>query len=159
MKIIIAGGRSFINYRALKDVCEYVTRKLNLKLINNNIMKMIQVYKCDYCSKYLVNVTQMKIHEKTCFYNPDSKSCITCKNLDLVSTLNGTPITEREENILRYKIEGTYNLVTGHDEEHYYQLKKAYQYLYECDVENGCSAKQELLKKLTTNCNSHKIKD
>jgi len=45
-------------------------------------MKKVEVWKCDYCPKRLINITQMREHEKRCFRNPETKSCITCKNLN-----------------------------------------------------------------------------
>lgn len=119
-------------------------------------MKKITVCKCDFCGKLLVNVTQMKNHEnKLCFYNPESKSCATCDNLDLETVRNGELLSKRESNIMQYKIEGTYHTVTGYMESDNYELNDEYKYLYECDTENYCIAKKQLLKKLTTNCNRH----
>lgn len=39
------------------------------------------VYECEHChKKRLVSKYAMRDHEKECFYNPDSKSCILCEN-------------------------------------------------------------------------------
>lgn len=41
------------------------------------------IFQCEYCKiKMLINKTQMKNHEKICYYNPITKSCITCGNFE-----------------------------------------------------------------------------
>jgi hypothetical protein len=50
----------------------------NLKNIN---MKEFIAYQCSYCSKYGKQKSRIKDHEKTCFRNPDTKSCATCIHL------------------------------------------------------------------------------
>lgn len=42
-------------------------------------MREIKAYHCDYCKKYSKSESYMKAHEKECFYNPETKSCATCK--------------------------------------------------------------------------------
>lgn len=37
-------------------------------------------YKCDHCAKVLSQKSSMKKHEKDCFFNPESKSCVSCAN-------------------------------------------------------------------------------
>jgi len=41
-------------------------------------MKEIKAYQCDHCVKYLKTKHLIKKHEARCFYNPATKSCITC---------------------------------------------------------------------------------
>lgn len=41
------------------------------------------IYECEHChKKRLINKTQMKKHEEKCYYNPKTKSCITCNNFE-----------------------------------------------------------------------------
>lgn len=46
-------------------------------------MKQIIKYKCDFCERSYVSKYKAKEHESKCFYNPDVKSCITCKHKDV----------------------------------------------------------------------------
>lgn len=43
-------------------------------------MKEIKAYQCEYCSKYLKTKGSISNHEKRCFHNPVTKSCVTCAN-------------------------------------------------------------------------------
>lgn len=43
-------------------------------------MKEIKAWECDHCSKYLKTKHSIKEHEKVCFKNPATQSCITCSN-------------------------------------------------------------------------------
>lgn len=43
-------------------------------------MKEIKAYQCGYCSKYLKTKGSIANHEKRCFHNPVTKSCVTCAN-------------------------------------------------------------------------------
>lgn len=38
----------------------------------------IKMYQCSYCRKKYTNRSQAQKHEDICFYNEDTKSCITC---------------------------------------------------------------------------------
>jgi len=43
--------------------------------------KRIEAYECEYCKKKVTRTKGgMKQHEKKCFWNPESKSCMTCEN-------------------------------------------------------------------------------
>lgn len=46
-------------------------------------MKKIRAYQCEFCKKVRVNSTQMKQHEEICFFNPKSKSCVTCTSFGI----------------------------------------------------------------------------
>ena len=122
-------------------------------------MKKRTAYQCDFCKKLLLNITQIKKHESICFYNPKSKSCATCKNLIMEPMLNGGFLTEREMNILEYKVKGTYNEKYNMDPESdgtpYNLLLEQYQYLYNAIPENVCNAKRCKLIRLTTNCSDY----
>lgn len=37
-------------------------------------------YACDYCGKVVKLKSSVKRHEKSCFYNPIKKNCLSCKN-------------------------------------------------------------------------------
>lgn len=41
---------------------------------------MQQAYICDYCSKQ-GKKSEIETHEKYCKYNPENRSCLTCKHL------------------------------------------------------------------------------
>lgn len=124
-------------------------------------MKKIVAYECEYCKKILKTKSYMYIHEKSnCFKNPISKSCITCENLALTNSINGTPISEHEELILSFKIEETYETHINYDDDGpdtYKTLNKEFEYLNDCNIENYCNARKIILKKLTTKCNYHSV--
>ncbi len=35
-------------------------------------------YKCSFCKKHYASMSGARRHEKTCFFKPANKSCITC---------------------------------------------------------------------------------
>lgn len=41
---------------------------------------MQQAFICDFCSKQ-GKKSEIELHEKYCKYNPENKSCLTCKHL------------------------------------------------------------------------------
>lgn len=45
------------------------------------------IYECEHCyKKRLLSKYQMKEHEEKCFYNPTTKSCITCGSFNCWGT-------------------------------------------------------------------------
>lgn len=40
---------------------------------------MTEVFKCDYCSHFTQDSEEMRIHEAKCSFNPNNKTCFTCK--------------------------------------------------------------------------------
>jgi hypothetical protein len=39
-------------------------------------------FKCEYCrKKSYASIYSARDHEKTCFWNPEVRSCVTCSNL------------------------------------------------------------------------------
>jgi len=76
--------------------------------------KKIEVYECEYCKKKVLRTKSgMKQHEKKCFWNPETKSCMTCENF-----LNGGHYPTR----CYYKI---MNIVSEYsDSKHYENIKK-----------------------------------
>lgn len=44
-------------------------------------MKEVVAYKCEHCRKVSENKAYIKYHEKKCYYNPETKSCATCRYL------------------------------------------------------------------------------
>jgi len=52
-------------------------------------MKEIKAFKCDFCAKQAMSKGYIKAHEKKCFHNPVTKSCVTC--------WYWTPVTEKQE--------------------------------------------------------------
>jgi hypothetical protein len=41
---------------------------------------MKKVWKCDYCYKFDEKEDVIKLHEQKCTFNPDNKTCWTCKH-------------------------------------------------------------------------------
>lgn len=119
----------------------------------------INAFKCSHCkNKVLESYSGMWKHEKKCFYNPESKSCATCKYLTDEPSINGRKLTQREKDIFSFKVEGTY-----YEEEygdHYgvigeiEVLNDDFKYLNEVENKLYCEYKKEFIK-LTTKCNSH----
>lgn len=52
-------------------------------------MKEIKAFKCGYCGKYAMSKSYIKTHEKKCFHNPATKSCVTCRYW--------SPVMEKQE--------------------------------------------------------------
>lgn len=94
----------------------------------------------------------MANHEKKCFYNEASKSCVKCFYLITKGHINGIPISEHEENIIEFKVEGTFRVSKGGDQENYFELNDQYKYLYDVDYSNYCILNKVSLIKLRTNC-------
>lgn len=46
-------------------------------------MTEINAFKCDYCGKVYTTSKTCKAHEKNCYYNPTTRSCASCKQLEL----------------------------------------------------------------------------
>lgn len=44
-------------------------------------MKEVVKYKCDWCGKDYANKSYCLKHEEGCFFNPKTKSCVTCNHL------------------------------------------------------------------------------
>ena len=41
----------------------------------------ITAYQCEYCKKKILkSKSGMRSHEKKCFWNPETRSCMTCNN-------------------------------------------------------------------------------
>lgn len=48
------------------------------------------IYQCEHCYKRkLMNKSAMKKHEKECWYNPENKTCVTCKYVEIYPKLRG----------------------------------------------------------------------
>jgi hypothetical protein len=43
-------------------------------------MKEIIRYRCDHCNKVFANKSYTLKHEEVCYWNPKTKSCITCEH-------------------------------------------------------------------------------
>ncbi|MGV8092507.1 MAG: hypothetical protein AB2L24_11665 [Mangrovibacterium sp.] len=52
-------------------------------------MKEIKAFKCEYCGKHTTSKSYIKAHEKKCFHNPATRSCVTC--------WYWTPVMEKQE--------------------------------------------------------------
>lgn len=82
------------------------------------------IFECEHCHrKRLMNKTQMKKHEETCYHNPNGKSCITCGNFE-----SEAPYREYHDEIPG----GAYEYIDGY---------------------RDCKAKLNIKDKLKTNCN------
>jgi len=122
-------------------------------------MKTITAFECDFCKKLYRSKSGIGNHEKRCFHNPETKSCISCKFLGSAGKCNGSILTELQESILRYEVEGTYHLEKSNDPEFgadFNFLNNEYQYLYNAEQVTFCNSLKIELPKLRTNCGSHK---
>ena len=43
-------------------------------------MEKIEAFACGFCSRIYGLKNVAIAHERKCYYNPDTKSCVTCKN-------------------------------------------------------------------------------
>lgn len=118
-------------------------------------MKAITVFECDYCKKLYRSKSGILKHEKRCFHNPVTKSCISCQFLGSAGKCNGKILTEFEEQILNFKVDGTYHVVNGNMECNYNELNEEYKYLYDAEQVTFCQSMKIELNKLRTNCNFH----
>ena len=123
-------------------------------------MKKIEAFKCDHCvKKVLTTRSGMRAHEKKCFMNPVSKSCIACLYFGEAWVLNGVKLTLTEEHILNHREKGTYTMQYDPDPEsngeEFPVLKEQYKYLYGAERLNHCGAFREVLSKLRTNCDHY----
>lgn len=41
-------------------------------------MKEVKAFKCSYCDKLYINKNSCRSHEKRCYHNPITKSCVSC---------------------------------------------------------------------------------
>ena len=121
-------------------------------------MKKVTAYKCGFCNKVLITKLSMVMHEKRCFKNPRSKSCITCEHFGKTRTIDGKEFTKEQQEIYNYKVAGTFSQQVDPEGIAWLILNKEYSYLYDADVENYCKAVQCVLKKLKTECHMHETK-
>jgi len=120
-------------------------------------MKKITAFECEFCKKILRTKQGMKVHEPKCFKNSESKSCITCKSLATESLVNKRTLTDKEDLILQYKVEGTYHTCTDENEVHHNVLNDEYAYLYDTESVSYCMSQKMRLIKLKTKCNYHTV--
>lgn len=118
-------------------------------------MKTRTIFQCDFCGKMLLTKSIILKHEKICFYNPESKSCATCKNLKLELFIGNRKLTEKEEDIYNFNVDGTYQYRTDMEDYHYTELFPEFKYLNEAEFLTFCDAKNKVLNKLTTGCYLH----
>jgi len=128
---------------------------LCIKLTKNKDMRKITVFECEFCNRTNKRKGRMKEHEDKCFKNPESKSCITCKNMVLSGFIQNRRLTHHEEQIMMFKIEGTFKEIKGDMECDYNELLPEYQYLDMIEYDNLCVKLNQRLIKLRTQCQSH----
>jgi len=116
-------------------------------------MKTVTAYECDHCGRYKKTKKSIKDHEPICFKNPESKSCITCEHLCQKGFVRNMRLTDQEEKILNFEVEGTfYEYGSDEDGSPCIQLNEEYEYLNYVEYDNFCGAKSVRLTKLTTKC-------
>lgn len=121
-------------------------------------MENIKAYKCSHCSKVLESYSGMWKHEKKCFWNPASKSCIVCKSFTWDKlVINNKPISDHEQAIYNYKVEGTYYEANDDFGPTIKLLEKEYEYLHETEPMPYCETKKCILKPLCTGCDLFKL--
>lgn len=121
-------------------------------------MNKIIVFECEFCHRTNKRKGRMQEHEDKCFQNPKSKSCITCKSMGLAGFVENRKITCHEEQILMFKVEGTYTVQQGDMECDYNVLLPKYQYLDMVVYDNFCLKLGQRLVKLRTQCQTHAAK-
>lgn len=118
-------------------------------------MKKITAYKCSFCGKILQTRSGMYRHEKKCFYNKQTRSCITCAFLKNRDFIKDRMLTKKEEDILNFKIKGTFYMESVNDPgdyREYPELLDKYKYLYDAEIVNYCKAQGKKLVRLKTQC-------
>jgi len=118
-------------------------------------MEKITAFKCSHCHKILETYSGMYKHEKMCFYNPCTNSCITCGNLLNVGCIGNQKLTDHEEQVLGQEVPGTFTMEWNGDPEdctEYPVFNQKYKYLEEAEPKNYCKVKRTVLNKLTTGC-------
>jgi len=122
-------------------------------------VKTITAYECDFCKKLYRSRGGISNHEKRCFYNSATRSCITCQFLSTALFVNGKLVTALEQNIYEFKVEGTFHVKSGTDNDGYAfdfnEFNDEYKYLEEAENRTFCTALNTDLFKLRTNCNQH----
>lgn len=105
------------------------------------IEKVIR-YKCSHCKTLYVSKSYANKHEKKCYKNPESKSCITCEHLEII------PYTRVKENTHVSSIFGT----TGR------WIMSTDQEIEDGDfaMQNHCAIRECKLSPLMTNCKHYK---
>ncbi len=121
-------------------------------------MNKITVFECEFCHRTNKRKGRMQEHEDKCFQNPKSKSCITCKNMGIAGFIQNRRLTFHEEQILMFKVDGTYSVHKGDMECDYNELLPEYQYLEMTEYDNFCVKLSQRLVKLRTQCLMHSIK-
>jgi len=124
-------------------------------------MDKVTAYTCKFCPKLLISYSGMNKHEKRCFKNPESRSCLICKNLQNVLMIDGKLLNPEEVKILRHEVKGTYTLDWDTDPDsngdEYPILNDEFKYLYDAVAETYCSAYDCQLKKLRTECERFRV--
>ena len=73
-------------------------------------MKQVQIYQCDYCKRTSFHKSNLRKHEKECFYNPETQSYATClwfsraNGLDYTSCFINKFLTPQENEKPKLKI-------------------------------------------------------
>ena len=121
-------------------------------------MKKITAHKCEYCGHIVESYSGMWKHEKKCFWNPESKSCIVCKSFTWDKlVIDNKPISDHEQAIYDYKVEGTYYEAYDEDFGDVKILEKEYEYLHDAEPMPYCETKKCILKPLCTGCDLFKL--
>ena len=121
-------------------------------------MQEVKAFICDHCKKIYRQKSRARDHEAVCFYNRESKSCITCKNLTSAPYVNSKKLTDHEHQILMFMVEGTYHVVKVNMECDYNELNEEYSYLNDAEDRTFCKAYNCSLPKLQTKCKLHTTK-
>lgn len=49
-------------------------------------MREHKAFLCDFCDKVYLSKSGCRNHEKICFFNPETYSCVTCRHINYVET-------------------------------------------------------------------------
>lgn len=119
-------------------------------------MKQISVFECDFCRKLYRSRSAITRHEKRCFKNPITKSCITCAHLSDAMLIDGKEISEHEYAVYSLEIEGTWHNENVGDNS-IPTLNPEWAYLYDkAEFSTFCRGRNCVLAKLTHDCEHYK---
>lgn len=70
-------------------------------------MYEVKAYHCSYCKKYGLSKAWIKKHEQKCFFNPETRSCVTCENYKIELVGDSGETFELEKPLCLQKIDLT----------------------------------------------------
>jgi hypothetical protein len=120
-------------------------------------MKEITAQKCDFCGRIMETKKGMQVHEKRCYKNPASKSCITCAHyVEQALFVDNRRLTEIETDLYLSEDSIAYQVkFRNEDNEPSFIFKPEFEYFERIEAIVFCEAKSCQIEKLQTSCNLH----